>query len=223
MRKLFTTLLLAAACTGAMAQTVKDSIWEDRDIKIGASKWEVGVTFGATYNYNFKAPAGLSNSGFGLDLSLLEMQWHGWKGGSLTLGILDIIFDWQYLQKSYRFTPELAPDNLITGVNDGRSKGDRFDVFFGFPIGFNQQFSKDFGISLVAAPGIGIYSYHNDYVLGGIHHNDKLYPTSGRTGFRLNLKAIIWYSDFGVIVRYQPLPSKDMGTTTLSVGIAIRN
>jgi opacity protein-like surface antigen len=219
MRKFLSILVLAAACTGAMAQNVKDSIWEDT--KLGDSKWEWGITIAPTYNYNFNTPAGLSNSGFGLDLSIMEMQWHGWKGGALTLGILDMIFDWQYLHKGFRFTPDEA--SLISSVNDGRSKGSRADSFFGFPIGISQQFSKDFGISLVAAPGVGIYSYRNDYVLGGIHHNDKLYPVQNRAGFRLNLKAIIWYSDFGVIVRYQPLASKDMNTTTLSIGIAFRN
>lgn len=219
MRKILSILVLAAACTGAMAQNIKDSLWDDT--KIGDSKWEWGITVAPTYNYNFNAPAGMSNSGFGLDLSLLEMQWHGWKGGAITLGIFDFILDWQYLQKGYRFTP--GERYLITGVNDGRSKGIRPDVFFGFPVGFSQQFGKDFGISLVAVPGVGIHSYHNDYVLDGIHHNDKMFPVQNRAGFRLNLKAIIWYSDIGVIVRYQPLASKDLNTTTLSVGIAIRN
>ena len=220
MRKLFTTLLLAAACTCAMAQTLKDSIWDDKDIKFGTSNWEMGVTFAATYNYNFGAPAGMSNSGFGLDLSLLEMQWHGWKGGFLTVGVLDIIFDWQYLLKGYAVD---GAGNIGGGlIND--AKGHRTNVAFGFPLGFNQQFSKDFGISLVVVPGVDIYSYRNEYNdVAGVHHKEILYPNKNRAGFHLDLKAILWYSDFGVIVRYQPLPSKDMGTTTLSVGIAIRN
>jgi hypothetical protein len=50
-----------------------------------------------------------------------------------------------------------------------------------------------------------------------------MYPVNGHVGFRLNLKAVIWYSDFGVVLRYQPIASKDMGTTMLSVGIAFRN
>lgn len=220
MRKLFTTLLLAAACTCAMAQTVKDSIWDDTDIKIANSNWEVGVTFGLTYNYNFNAPAGLSNSGFGLDLSLFEMQWHGWKGGFLTVGILDLMFDWQYLQKGNAFDGQ---GNIGGGfIKD--AKGHRSNVIFGFPLAFNQQFSKDFGITVAAVPGFDFYSYRNEYLdMTNVQHKETLYPTKNRVGFHLDLKAILWYSDFGIMVRYQPIPSKDLGTTTLSVGIAIRN
>ena len=219
MKKIIATLLLAAACTCAFGQSVKDSIWDDDDHKIslGDSKWDLGATFGVTYNYSFNAPSGLSNSGLGLDLSLFEMQWNGWKGGSLTLGILDFIFDWQFLLKGNAFT---GTDGGIVPAADG--KGYRSDVTFGFPVGINQQFGKDFGISLIAVPGVGLYRYNNDYILAGVHHEDSLYPTKGRVGFRLNLKAIIWYNDFGVLVRYQPLASPDMNTTVLSVGIALR-
>lgn len=218
MKKIFSTLLLAAACTCAMAQTVKDSIWDDKDIKFGTTNWEMGVTFAATYNYNFNAPALMSNSGFGLDLSLIEMQWHGWQRGYLTVGILDIIFDWQYLLKGYAFDGTGA---ILPHID---AKCLRSNIAFGFPLGFNQQFSKDFGISLVVVPGVDIYSYHNQFNdASGIRHKEVLYPTKNRAGFHLDLKAILWYSDIGIIVRYQPVPTKDLGTTTLSVGIAIRN
>ena len=226
MKRIIVSLLLAAACTCAFGQSIKDSLWdnEDKDLnmKIGDSKWELSPTMGFTYNYTLDAPAGLNNSGFGVDISLFELQWKGWNSGSITLGFLDCIMDWQFLQKGFRFTPETAP-LMITGVNDGRSSGNRFDVSFGFPVGINQQFGRDLGISLIAVPGIGFYTYKNDYVSNGVHHEDVLYPTSGRIGFRLNLKATIWYGDFGVLVRYQPLASKDMNTTILSVGFALRS
>ena len=225
MKRIIVTLMLAAACTCAMAQSIKDSLWDnDKDInvKIGDSKWEVNPTFGFTYNYSFNAPNGLSNSGWGMDFSLIEMQWNGWKSGSITLGIFDFMVDFQFLQKSFRFTPETAPV-MISPVADGRSKGQRTDFTFGFPVGINQQFGKDFGISLVAVPGIGVYTYRNDYVESGVRHKDILYPNSKRAGFRLHLKATIWYGDFGVLVRYQPLATQDMNTTVLSVGIAFRS
>ena len=76
---------------------------------------------------------------------------------------------------------------------------------------------------LQAVPGIGLYGYQNEFVENGMRHKDYLYPDKGRVGFRLNLKATIWYSDFGVLVRYNPLASKDFGTTILSVGIAFRD
>ena len=222
MKKIFVTLMLAAACTCAMAQSIKDSLWDDDkdlNVQIGDSKWEMSPTFGFTYNYSFNAPAGLSNSGWGMDISLLEMQWKGWKSGSITLGIFDFMVDFQFLAKGFAF------DGISVGgiipANEG--KGHRTDFTFGFPVGINQQFGRDFGISLIAVPGIGFYTYKNNYVANGVQHKDTLYPTSGRTSFHLHLKATIWYSNFGVIVRYQPLASKDMNTTTLSVGIALRS
>lgn len=222
MKRIIVTLMLAAACTCAMAQSIKDSLWDsDKDInvKIGDSKWEVNPTFGFTYNYSFNAPAGLSNSGWGMDFSLFEMQWNGWKSGSITLGIFDFMIDFQFLQKGFAF------DGLTVGgialANEG--KGHRTDFTFGFPVGINQQFGKDFGISLLAVPGFGVYTYKNSYNANGFRHNDTLSPRNQRVGFRLDLKATIWYGDFGVLVRYQPLATQDMNTTVLSVGIAFRS
>ena len=221
MKKIFATLMLATVCTLALGQNVKDSLWDDdmKDLKsaLEKTKWEPGMMMGFTYDYSFNAPNGLSNNGFGLDISLLEMKWKGWDSGSFTLGILDFIIDWQYLLKGYAF------DGLGGIYPATEGKGHRADFFFGFPVGINQQFGDDFGITLQAVPGVGFYSYRNENVLGGVHREETLYPVKGRVGFRLNLKAILWYSDFGVIVRYQPLASKDMDTTMLSIGIAFRN
>ena len=220
MKKIFATCMLALACTCVFGQSTKDSLWDDNIKKpdFGDSKWDMGVSLGVTYNYSFNAPAGLSNSGWGLDISPFEMRWKGWKGGSITVGILEFIFDWQYLQKGNAFT---GSNGGIVPALDG--KGNRSCAFFGFPFGFNHQFGRDFGISLMAIPGVSLYRYNNQYIVSGIQHKDSLFPTKGRVNFDLHLKAILWYSDFGVMVCYQPLASKDMGTTILSVGIAFRD
>ena len=192
MKKFLTTLLLSAVCLSAFAQKIEDPFKD--------TKWDLGFQMNFFYNHSFKAPEGLSPSGFGFEVMPIEMQWKGWKGGSLSVGILDMYFDWQYLNKGYNFTGyagEILP--VISG------KGQRFDLTLGFPLGFNHQFSKDFGISLSAVPGIGFYSVGTE------------------AWMVTNLKAVIWYSDFGVVLRYQPIASKDMGTTMLSVGIAFRN
>ena len=220
MKKIIVSVMMAAICLSAAGQDIKDSVWEDdnnMNVQIGESKWELSPVIGATYNYSLNAPEGLSNSGWGLDLDLLEMQWNGWKGGSITLGILDFNIDWQYLLKGQAFDGKGG----ILPALDG--KGHRADFSFGFPVGINQQFGRNFGISLIAVPGIGFYTYRNVNIVDGVRHLDTLYPTSGRVGFRLNLKGIIWYDDFGIVFRYQPLASKDMGTTVLSVGFALRS
>lgn len=210
MKKLLTSLLLSALCVSAFAQKFEDPFKD--------SKWDLCSQMGFTYNHNFNSPAGVSASGFGMEVMPIEMQWKGWRGGSLSIGILDMFFDWQYLQKGYSFTG-YAGD--IVPIGEG--KGNRFDLTLGFPVGINQQFSKDFGMSLSVVPGIGFYSYHNNYVMAGVRHKEALYPTEGHVGFRLNLKAVIWYSDFGVVLRYQPIASKDLNTTLLSVGVIFRN
>lgn len=219
MRKLFTVIILSIACTAAMAQT-KDSLWDD-DLKFGFgdSKWDLGVNLGFTYDYSFNAPTGLSNSGFGIDLELLQMKWKGWNNGALTLGILDIIMDWQFLEKGYKFLDNASGETLP--ALDG--KGSRMNCTFGFPVGVTQQFSDKFGVSFEAVPGIGIHTFFNEYDGLGAHHDDRFYPTKGRVAFDLHLKATVWYDDFGVVFRYQPLQYKDVNTTMLSVGVVIRN
>ena len=59
--------------------------------------------------------------------------------------------------------------------------------------------------------------------MAGVGSKEALSPKDGHVGFRLNLKAVIWYSDFGVVLRYQPIASKDLNTTLLSVGVIFRN
>lgn len=210
MKKFLTILLLSAACFSAFAQKFEDPFKD--------SKWDLGFQANFFYNYGFKAPEGLSASGFGFEIMPIEMKWQGWKGGSFSIGILDMYFDWQYLRKGYAFS---GAEGVILPSVEG--KGHRFDLTLGFPLGVNHQFARDFGISLSAVPGIGIYSYHNKFEKDGVMHKEALYPAKGHVGFRLDLKAIVWYHDMGIVLRYQPVASKDMGTTILSVGIAFRN
>ena len=210
MKKILTTLLLGTLCMSAFAQKFEDPFKD--------TKWDMGFQWNFFYNHSFNAPDGLSPSGFGFEIMPVEMKWKGWNHGSLSIGILDLFFDWQYLQKGFAFT---GSEGTIVPFTSG--KGQRFDLTLGFPVGINHQFAKDFGISLSAVPGIGFYSYHNSYDFDGVRHKETLYPVKGHVGFRLNLKAVIWYSDLGVVLRYQPIVSRDMGTTMLSVGIAFRN
>lgn len=218
MRRIFTTILLSLAFVGAMGQT-KDSIWgEKTKIDFGDTKWDMDFNMSFTYNYSLNAPTGISSSGFGWDFEPIMLKWKGWESGALTCGILDIILDWQYLEKGYRFS-DVATGSTFQ-YTDG--KGDRLNVFFGLPVGITQQLGGKWGIGLEAVPGIGIHSYHNDYYLGDTRHYDSFYPTKNRVAFNLHLKATVWYDDMGLVFRYQPLKYKDIETTMLSIGIAFR-
>lgn len=221
MKKIIVSILMAALCLSAAGQQVKDSLWngdEELSMELGDSQWEVGLQASFMYNYSLNAPAGMSPSGFGLELMPIEMRWKGWKGGFVSVGILDMFFDWQFLQKGNIFST-LAPGSIVAEMGEGR----RFNFGIGFPVGISQQFGKDFGISLSAVPGLGFYSYNNKVDNENIHSEQNFYPKNNRYKFQLDLKAIIWYSDFGIIVRYSPLRAVDVNTNILSVGIALRS
>lgn len=220
MKKIIATLLMAAACLTAMGQNLNDSLLDDdNSFSFGNSKWEGGVSIAFMYNFAMGAPKGMSPSGFGMEIAPVEMRWNGWNGGYVTVGILDMFFDWQFLQKGNRFSV-LVPGEI---TDFGTGTGTRFNFGLGFPIGISHQFGKDFGLSLAATPGVGWYRYSNNYDDENFHHQESFYPKENRVHFQLDVKAIIWYSDFGVIVRYNPLKAKDINTTILSVGIAFRS
>lgn len=220
MKKILVSLMMAAVCFTAMGQDLNnDLLNDDLSFEFGDSKWEGGAEVAFLYNASFNAPAGMSLSGFGMEIMPFEMRWKGWKGGALTLGILDMFFDWQFLQKGNSFSDVTL--GQIVAVPD--SDGSRFNFGLGFPVGINQQFSKDFGISLAAIPGVGWYTYNNTYDNDDFHKEASFYPKNGRVHFQLDLKAVIWYGDFGVMVRYNPLKAKDINTTILSVGLVFHS
>lgn len=212
MRKLFATLLLAGVCMGALAQSnPANDLLED-------SKWKVGAQFGFMYNYNQTNVKGLNTSGFGLEIAPIVMSYQAWNGGSFTIGLLDMFFDFQYLLNGNRF---VAGATIIP--IDG-AKGNLCDISFSVPVGINQQFNEDWGISLTAAAGIGIVNYHSTYTEGDFRHTDSFHDTKNRVGFRLDLKANIWYQDLGLVVRYRPIAAKNnpYGANIISGGIAFR-
>lgn len=212
MRKIFATLLLAAACVSAMAQTnPANELLED-------SKWKVGAQFGFMYNFNATNVDGLNTSGFGLEIAPIVMRYEAWTGGSFTLGLLDMFFDFQYLIKGNRF----VDGTLILPVKD--AKGRISDISFSIPVGINQQFNEDWGISLTAAAGIGIVNFSSEYTDASYKHTDSFFNKENRVGFRLDLKANIWYQDLGLVVRYRPIAAKNnpYGANIISGGIAFR-
>ena len=222
MKKIIVSIMMAVICLSAVGQEVKDSAWNDNDdisLELGDSKWEVGIQASFMYNYSLGAPEGMVHSGFGMELMPVEMRWKGWNKGYVTVGILDMFFDWQFLQRGNAFSTVVpgAIDPVVGSVSN------RFNFGIGFPIGISQQFGKDFGISLAAVPGMGFYNYSNDVDNDDIHLEQSFYPKKNRYNFQLDVKACIWYGDFGVIVRYCPLKAKDVNTTILSVGLTFRS
>ena len=220
MKKIIVSVMMAAICLSAAGQDIKDSEWgkEDLNLELGDSKWEIGIQIGFMYNYSIGAPEGMSPSGLGMELTPIEMRWNGWKGGYITVGILDMFFDWQFLQSGYNFST-ITPGEIIPVMG----KGTRFNFGIGFPVGISQNFGKDFGISIAAVPALGFYNYRNTSDDNNFHIKSSFYPKKDRYKFQLDVKANIWYGNIGVVVRYSPFKAVDVNTNILSVGIAFRS
>ena len=222
MKKLLVISLLAALCTSAAAQK-----------EILCSPWDMGGVHAISYNYATHTPQNMSHHGLGLDLCLFQVEYKLNHNTSFTLGVLDLLLDFRYLEKGYVFeTKETgfgSSGSVITierAPQDARAKANMTDFCFSFPLGITQRLAPRWQVSAYVAPGVGLISYHNNHILGDIHHRDRFYPTQGRVGFRLDLKAALWFEDVALYFRYRPVSYTfaDSGqkTNTFSVGLAFR-
>ncbi|MBO4624285.1 MAG: hypothetical protein J5646_02160 [Bacteroidales bacterium] len=234
MKKLFVSALLATIGFSALAQTAYGTY------KFEDSTWNIGGRFAIGYNYVTNVPDHMSHSGLGLDFCIMEGQYFITPNSILSLGLLDLQIDFRYLQKGYIFSPveyypdyghasgTNLPDGNIAGIHqasqDSRAKGHMTDFTFSFPFGFTQKFSSRLAASVYVAPGVGLIRYNSDYISGDVHYKNGYYPNKNRAGFRLDLKAILWFEDLGLVVRYQPVgfTIADGGhkSNTFSVGLA---
>ena len=202
MKKLVALALLATIGFSALAQTAYGTY------KFEDSTWNIGGRFSIGYNYVTNVPDHMSHSGLGLDFCIMEGQYFITSNSILSLGLLDLQIDFRYLQKGYRFSPFYYSDNIggiFQAPQDSRAKGHLTDFTFSFPFGFTQKFSSRLAASVYVAPGVGLIRYNSDYISGDVHYKDSYYPTKNRASFRLDLKAILWFEDLGLVVRYQPV------------------
>ena len=212
MKKLFALAVTAIISLSALAQTSYNYY------KFEDTAWNVAGRIGISYNLVNNVPEGMSRSGLGLDFCILEGQYMITKNSIVSLGILDIQLDFRYLQKGNIF--ESVPmGDIYRAAEDSRAKAHITDVAFSFPFGYTQRFSSRWAASLFMAPGLGLIRYHNDYIADDVHYHDNFYPIRERTGFRLDLKAIVWFEDMGLMLRYQPIGFNKQ--STFSVGLAV--
>lgn len=241
MKKLVALALLGILSLTAFAQTATHSY------KFEDSLFDFGGRIGISYNNVSNVPDGMSRSGLGLDFCIMDLQYRVAPNSILSLGVLDLQIDFRYLQKGNVFyasyyNPQQPNTSLVYGyldvfsdinfgnipfilkaLEDSRAKARLSDFTFSFPLGFTQKFGSRWAASLFVAPGVGLISYRNDYISGEVHHKDKFYPTKNRAGFRLDLKAVVWFEDMGLQLRYQPvgftLPNSENKNRTFSVGL----
>jgi len=212
MKKLFALAVTAIISLSALAQSSYNYY------KFEDTAWNVAGRIGISYNLVNNVPDGMSRSGLGLDLCLLEGQYMITKNSIVSLGLLDIQLDFRYLQKGNIFG-SVPMGDIFKAEEDSRAKAHVRDLAFSFPFGFTQRFSSQWAASIFVAPGLGLIRYHNDYIAEDVHYHDNFYPIHARTGFRLDLRAIVWFEDMGLMVRYQPIGFNKQ--STFSVGLAI--
>ena len=186
--------------------------------KFEDTPWNVAGRIGISYNIVNNVPEGMSRSGLGLDFCVLEGQYMLTKNSILSLGLLDLQLDFRFLQKGKIFG-SYPMGTIYNAQEDSRAKANITDVCFSFPFGYTQRFSSRWAASLFVAPGLGLVSYHNDYIADGVHYKDNFFPIRERAGFRLDLKAVVWFEDMGLMLRYQPVGFNKQ--STFSVGLAI--
>ena len=215
MKKLFALAILAAICLSAVAQPYPP-------YKQNRSGWDIGGRFGILYNHVAGIPQQMSHSGLGLDFCFIEGQYHVTRNTMLSLGLLDLQVDFRFARKGYIFGSDPA-GSITKALEDSRAKASFSDVAFTFPFGISQKLGARWAASLYVAPGLGLIRYSNDYIAGEVHHRDSFYPTYSRTGFRLDVKAVLWFEDLGLTFRYQPigftLPESPGKSQTFSVGL----
>lgn len=222
MKKLLVIALLAAIGTHAAAQ---------REVLF--SKWDMSGNGAISYNVATPTPDNMSVHGLGLDLCLFQIDYKPALNTTLSVGLLDLLLDFRYLQKGYVFQSHSTgfgnAGTVVTierAAQDARAKAHLRDLTFSFPLGITQRLAPRWSVSASVAPGVGLIAYHTDYILGDMHHNEDFHPTRGRVGFRLDVKAALWFEDLGLYFRYRPvgytLAGSDKNTHTFSVGLAFR-
>ena len=212
MKKLFALAVMAVLSLSALAQT-SYNYYKFQDVP-----WNLAGRIGISYNLVGNVPEGMSRSGLGLDFCILEGQYMITKNSIVSVGMLDIQLDFRYLQKGRIFGSD-PMGAIYKAAEDSRAKAHVNDLVFSFPFGYTQRFNSRLAASIYVAPGLGLINYHNDYIADDIHFKDNFYPVRARTGFRLDLKAIVWFEDMGLMVRYQPIGHNKQ--STFSVGLAV--
>ena len=223
MKKLFSVAILAVFSLSALAQTTTNYY------KFEDTAWNISGRMGITYNFVTGVPDHMSHNGLGLDLCLFEGQYRLSDKSMVSLGVLNLELDFRYLQKGYIFSTSKTVegclvtdgpwDAIVRAPEDSRAKSHLTDVVFSFPFGFTQKLASRWEASVYVAPGLGLISYHNNYISEDVHYNSSYYPIHHRTGFRLDLKAVVWHEDMGLMLRYQPIGFNKQ--STFSVGLTV--
>ena len=218
--------LFAAGIFGLCAYAQESRILDDWNRQINVPRGHFFYPFAYinfTYNYFPGAAEGVAPSGWGIELSGAHFGIRPWSSGIFTLGLFDTAFDFGYLKMGYNYGP-LNKDvavNSIPPVPDG-SKSTVTNFAYMFPIGYIHNFADSkWSAAILVSPGVGWNRYRNRYTLDNVHHEEILRIDRGGSYFRMDVKAIIWYNNAGVVARYT-FPRDFKGPGVVSAGVSFR-
>lgn len=223
MKKLFTVILIATVCCGAFAQESElldkwsDKIEQTEDDVVSAFSY-----FNATYNYNLAAAQDYIAHGWGLEVSSVHIGFNPWKNGRFTFGLFGMSFNWGYLQNMHAFGADMEGKIVPLQTFDSNNKSSCFSISYMFPLGYIQSFgASKWSAALLVSPGICWTTYKNDTLEGNIRKIENLKYERGRNSFYLDVKAMIWYDNVGVVAKYT-FPKGMQGAGIVSAGISLR-
>lgn len=205
-------------------------------------KWSV-VAFGEVsggYSHRLNTPAQIRPSGYFGELNILELRYRPWRDGNVfTWGItrsLDVqpVVKGTVFSEDGKFIP--TPENWLSAYS---MTGE--PVTF-LQIGYTREFG-DWKAAIFVSPGIGHGTSQNQYKGGIPFYEDGLFygsPEDGRKiagyfpgashmanyydyyGFRLGVKAGIWYRCIGLKVGWHLGSVAPGNQNVLSVGLSVR-
>ena len=224
MKKVFAFLAaMVGICIGAFAQ--ESRILDDWNEQIEARENDIISSFSYanfTYNNYLGAPAGLNRSGWGIEISALHIGFNPWTNGRFTLGLFDMAFDFGYLTYGNNFAVVNKQVEINSLLVPDSNKSNLTNFSYMFPIGYIQRFGDtQWSAAFMASPGVCWDRYRNKYVLDNVRHEDDLRTDRGGNYFRLDLKAMIWYDNIGIVGRYT-FARGFQGPGFVSVGISFR-
>lgn len=222
MRKVIVALFIGLSCLAAQAQ--ESDILDNWSAKMNDLDDEVLSSFtflNFTYNHNLAIKEGMTPSGFGAEFSFLHLGFSPWSGARFSLGLADFTWDIGFLKQDYEFNLNDTAFPAIKSIrNNNHSSWTQVGVQF--PLGYTQRigFSK-WSAAVFVAPGLGWVRYENKYQEGDYAHRSVCWKNKAYAYFHMDVKAMIWYSNVGVVVRYS-FPKAFAGPGIVAAGISLR-
>ena len=176
------------------------------------------------WNYLRGAPGAMNPSGFYGDLSLIALRYRPWKDGNLfTVGLVCGL-SVNRLNKGWSFADGGAL--ISTPAQWEKTRSSYSEQSIGLQTGYVREFG-DWKAGVFAVPSLAMNQLRNEYSIQGIsglRRQDNMNTAYG--GFRMGLKAGIWYQNCGVSIAYKPVIGKNNGPVpqynAFQLGISVR-